>query len=83
MPWRQSTGTERCNDCRKEVDLGAPLYVGELTPAFWCQLCALQMGKSPDGPVPAKLPVAHGLTGLRELVEKFAPKMARSWQERE
>jgi hypothetical protein len=53
MSWRESSGRESCNVCRKPVDLGAPLYVGEHTPSFWCLNCAAStLGLSPDGPVP-------------------------------
>jgi tRNA G26 N,N-dimethylase Trm1 len=86
MSWRQSSGRDRCNDCRVTVPEGAALYVGELTPAKWCEACAgknLQkhLGDSED--VPKHLPVATGLTGMRELLAKFAPKVRRSWEERE
>lgn len=58
MPFRQATGRERCNDCHVVVALGAPLYVGELTPMHWCAPCAeANLGRTPDGPVPVKLPI--------------------------
>lgn len=53
MSWRQSTGRDDCNRCRRVVDLGAALYVGEHAPSTWCEPCAAEVfGKSPDGPVP-------------------------------
>ena len=57
MPFREATGRETCNDCRCRVGLGAPVYVGERTPGVWCAACAeANLGRTPDGPVPAKLP---------------------------
>ena len=84
MTWRQSSGRDVCNACRRVVDLGAPLYVGERTPATWCEACAataLHQTLSDSVTVPKHVPVATGLVGLRELVAKFAPKVARDWNE--
>ena len=50
MSWRESSGRECCNRCRVDVQLGAPIYVGELTPSFWCETCADQvLGQRLDG----------------------------------
>lgn len=84
MPFRQATGREKCNDCRCIPDLGAPVWRGDLTPAIWCASCAAaNLGRTVDGPVPRTVPVATGLTGLREMVAKYAPQVARAWQERD
>ena len=60
MTWRQSTGKDVCLSCRATVDLGAPLYVGELTPGLWCLPCAQSdLRRTPDGPVPVKQPTGN------------------------
>ncbi|MBP8273643.1 MAG: hypothetical protein KAY59_04395 [Acidobacteria bacterium] len=86
MSFRQASGRETCNSCRKRLDAGAPVYVGELTPAFWCESCALEMGKAPGGPVPAVRPV-DGMEGIaagtRALAKKYRFTPPASWQERE
>lgn len=57
MSFRESSGRETCNTCRRVVDLGAPLYVGQHTPSFWCADCAATvLGVSVSGPVPKVRP---------------------------
>lgn len=86
MPFRQATGRETCNACRKRLDVGAPVYVGELTPAFWCESCAAEMGKTPDGPVKATRDVGgmSGIAeGIRALAQKYHFTPPKTWHERE
>lgn len=86
MPWRQSSGRDRCHDCKKTVDLGAAVFVGERTPATWCELCAeatLGQTLGDAHEVPQFLRVDTALQGMRELVEKFKPKVRPTWGERE
>lgn len=40
MSWRESNGRDACHSCKRTVDLGAPVYCGERTPAYWCERCA-------------------------------------------
>lgn len=50
MSWRESSGREQCNHCRTVIDLGAPLWCGDLTPSFWCEKCSDQvLGQRLDG----------------------------------
>ena len=61
MSWRESSGRESCNRCHSVVNLGAPVYVGEVTPSFWCEGCAgTVLGQAPDGPCPKVRAVAGG-----------------------
>jgi len=50
MSWRAASGRESCNRCRASLALGASVYVGEITAAYWCESCALEVfGKRQDG----------------------------------
>jgi hypothetical protein len=85
MPFRQSTGREACWHCRKVLDLGAPLYIGEQTGGKWCEACAAEMGRTVEGPVPAVLGL-RGMDSIREGIESLARKYRwtppTSWTER-
>lgn len=85
MPFRQASGREKCWRCQKTPDLGAPLYVGEVTPGKWCEACAAQDGRTIDGPVPL-VRVPSGMAGIREGLEALAKKYQfappPSWHER-
>jgi tRNA G26 N,N-dimethylase Trm1 len=85
MPFRQATGRETCNDCRKKLDLGAPVYVGDITGMKWCEACAAEMGRTVDGPVP-RVTALGGMAGIREGLEALARKYRftppPSWNER-
>lgn len=86
MSWRQSSGKDKCHDCKQPVALGAPVYVGELTPATWCEHCAGSSLKKVLGDaqeVPKFVSVETKLQGMRELVAKFAPKVRPNWGERD
>ncbi len=85
MPFRQATGRESCWHCRKVLDLGAPLYIGEQTGGKWCEACAAVMGRTVDGPVP-RVTALGGMAGIREGLAALARKHAwtppKSWHER-
>jgi hypothetical protein len=85
MPFRQATGRESCWHCRKVLDLGAPLYIGEQTGGKWCESCAAEMGRTVDGPVP-RVTAIGGMAGIREGLEALARKYRftppPSWHER-
>lgn len=86
MPFRQASGREKCWHCRKTVDLGAPLYVGEQTPGLWCEPCAgTQLGRTVDGPVPLVTQLG-GMAGIREGLAALARKHnwtpPKAWNER-
>jgi hypothetical protein len=86
MPFRQATGRETCNDCRSRIDLGAPVYVGDVTGMRWCESCAAaNLGRTVEGPVPAVLGL-RGMDSIREGIEALARKYQwetpRSWHER-
>jgi hypothetical protein len=90
MSWRQSSGRETCNRCRRVVDLGAPLFVGPLTGATWCEADAGEvLGQYVDGhdlPVHAAPMVGLDEAGagkISELRAKYAPKVARNWGDRD
>jgi hypothetical protein len=69
MPFRLGSGRDCCNDCRRKIDLGAPVYVGDLTGMRWCEACAAaNLGRTVEGPVPAVLGL-RGMDSIREGIE--------------
>lgn len=63
MPWRQSTGHEACNECRRPIPAREPLWAGARTPATWCETCARErLGEVIEGDVPKTLPI--GMAGF-------------------
>jgi len=63
MPFRQSTGRENCNSCRRPIPAHEPLYAGKHTPATWCEGCARdRLGEVIEGDVPKTLP--KGMAGF-------------------
>lgn len=79
MSWRESSGRESCNRCRKAVDIGAPLYVGEHTPCFWCEACAADVfGVTTAGLGPA-LHAVDGMGGLdKRAIAKAFPEFTEA-----
>lgn len=76
MNWRESSGRESCNRCRQTIDLGRPLYVGQLTRAYWCERCAgevLGMTLSDSVEVPKVRPVADSYSRFSR--EEMAAKL--------
>lgn len=88
MPWREASGREPCNSCRRTPHLGAPVYRGELTPATWCESCAKERGHGGTGDPVARIEAMSGaasvlMQGFEALRRKARMDPGRSWYETE
>lgn len=88
MSWREASGRESCNSCRRIPPQGEDVYRGERTPAIWCKGCAEERGYGGTGDpverVEAMSSAANVLMqGLEALRRKARVDPGRSWHETE